>query len=286
MYSQTNKSIGRIRDLNNQLKQKAIDEGNPRKLKLRSLQTNVGLGSVRHKKFTVESPQKRKSFVVNIDDRGSATPIKFGSPLQKKLSIRLNSSSNKTQIHSANTSFFGSTRNPLRLISPLGELEEIKSTQNEESREDLFNKSRKFFKQNIIKPEVTISEHDISKKWYEYELKIGRELKLPLSSVNKGSYSPDKSTQSTTLSLSGPFNILGNLKIQKKGSASLNPLVNPAKPNLRHTMYDGGLYPLEEIKMVKPKVLKTNLLSIRQYSIPNKTTYPAKCCNCDPHDYE
>lgn len=282
MYSQTNKSIGRIRDLNNQLKQKAIDDASPKKFKLRSLQTNAGIGNFRRKKFMLESPQKRNSFAVNIDDRGSASPIKFGSPLQKKLTLRVNSTSSKprkSEIHSANTSFFGSTRNPLKLISPLGELEEIKSTQNEESREDLINKTRRIFKQNTIKQEVTISEHDISKKWYLYEQKIERDLKLPSGSVNKGSYSPDKSTQSATLSLSGPFNIYGNLKAQKKGSTSLNPLVNPVQANLRNTMYDGGLYPLEEVKIVKPKSFKTNLLSIRQYSISNKTAYPSKCCN-------
>ena len=174
------------------------------------------------------------------------------------------------------TSFFGSPRESSKYRTPLGQLDEVQSNRHENSKSDIQSIKVKITNQKATKPEVTISEYEINKKWYEYEQKQGKEKKWNSVLLNKTSYSPEKAKPQ--FSLNEHMNILGNLKVPKKPSGTLNPLITPNAVTMRNTTYDSKMFKMEELKTGRAKPTKATLLSIKQYEAPNQSILPMKCC--------
>lgn len=271
MFAYTNKSIGKVKDLNNRLKQQVIEQSskNP---KLRSLKTNVGFDSKRQQFGNSIKPQ---SMLVDIRRKdGVATPVKHQSPLQKRVSMRMNTTSRKPRkaaITSLATSFFGNIKKPLQ-YTPHNELEEIKSAAYEESTKSI---KANIMRRGTIKAEVTIPEYDLHKQWYEYEKKIGKDFKLPSSLTVKNSLNKN-STSNNYNDLSSYIGILGNLKVPKKSNGNYNPLVGGSNFGAMNSTLESRSFDIEETKTKFPKRLKTNLLSIKQIGISDKSVLSYK----------
>lgn len=269
MYYQTGKNIGKIQELNSQMKLRASNENDPKKFKLRALKTNAGLGNITRKNYLLNQPNKRKSMLVDLTTgKGKVTPQRERSPLQQTPTMRIRSSTNKprkSQVYHTQMSFFGSPKEPLKYNTPLGELAEVQS--NDESNANLSTMRGKIATQRTIKPEVTISEYDISRKWYEYEQKMFKDHKLPPGLFSKSTYSSTKGGFSFSLNDTGA--IIGNLKSPKKTSGALNPLVGSSSKKIRNITFDEKMYE-DEPKFVRPKPAKTTLISIKQYEFNRK----------------
>jgi hypothetical protein len=178
-------------------------------------------------------------------------------------------------IRTMQTSFFGSPQKPLQYRTPKAELEEIKSNANEESRDDLMA-SRKRMDRVKVKPEVTIPEFEIHKKWYEYEKKIGKETKVPSKAGLKMALSNDFLKGSDKLSFQKNVNVLGNLKIARKPTGHLNPLIKP-NTNIHNmsTSFDERSVDSQEPKpFANPRRTKTNLLRVKQYAVSQSEQPP------------
>ena len=138
-----------------------------------------------------------------------------------------------------------------------------------------------------MKPEVTISEYDISKKWYEYEKKIGSPLKLPSTMIPSKYSSPKRENYNPPVfSLSNNINILGNLKIPKKLSSVLNPLVDHKDPSFQNTSFDKRETKESLLPVSSPNRKKVSLMSIRQYDQRPHDIQEMKCCDCEVGDHE
>lgn len=272
MFAYTNKSIGKVKDLNNRLKQQVIEQ-NSKGAKLRSLKTNVGFDNKRQQ--FGNPANKPQSILVDIRRKdGVATPVKHQSPLQKRVTMRMNTTSRKPRksvITSMQTSFFGNVKKPL-FLTPNNELEEIKSAVYEESTKSI---KANLMRRGTIKAEVTIPEYDIHKKWYEYEKKIGKDFKLPSSLTAKNSFNKS-SISNDYKDLSSYIGILGNLKVSKKANGNLNPLVGNTNFDAINYTLESRSFDAEETKVKFPKMQKTNLLSIRQIGTSDKSVLSYK----------
>ena len=168
MYG-TQKSLNKIREVNDQYRSKAKEQVTSKNIKLRSLQTNAGIGAFRRKNVVSGSPEKRQSMLIAFNDtRPNATPFYTNSPLQKKMTVRINTTKKqprKSEILRFGTSLM-STNDSSKLRSPMGEFSSFKKhalAPPQESKQELSTIKEKLRTQNTIKPEVTISEYDITK---------------------------------------------------------------------------------------------------------------------------
>lgn len=180
------------------------------------------------KKFTSGSPEKRQSMRITFqDNKPNITPFKPVSPLQSKMTVRINTTSKhiprKSEIIRMGTSLMTKIGTPSMAKTPAGEMSNRASPIQFESKEELETIKETFRRQTTIKPEVTISEYDITKRWFEFEKKIGKDYKPQLNNTIYGA------GNITLLPLIDESNIVGNLKIPRKKISNANPLVHSSR---------------------------------------------------------
>lgn len=90
--------------------------------------------------------------------------------------------------------------------------------------------------------------------------KIGSNLNLKTNFVNRSHDASNRSKQYTPMGFTNDLNQFGNIKIQRKITANLNPLVS--KSLVRNTPSPINHNEYEEVRVAKPKRATTKLLSI------------------------
>ena len=205
-------------------------------------------------------------------------PAKSNSSVLRKNKVRAMTTSmkpRKSTVLTAYPSFFGSVRDPLVYKTPKGNLEEIKSTL-EESKKSIPALKKKIVKQNTIKPEVTISEFDIHKKWYDYEKNIGKEFVLPSTLMNRSAYASENVSPNQSPILKN-MKVTSHLRLLRKPTGGLNPLVNHDKSHKNSISFDSRPTKSEKVSMSPYKRTRTKLLSIKKIEIANKSISESKC---------
>ena len=286
MFSHNDRYYGKIQELNNQFRFQAKEETTPGRFKLQSLKTNIGLSSLKRKTFSVNSPEKRINISSNNQARGNNTPVSNMSPIQRKVTVRISTTKwapRKAETINKRHSFFGSTKNSPLIKAQIEDDHDDKVS--EDSMEDVttIRETTKFIGK-ATKPEVTVSEYDISKKWYEYEKKIGNDLKFTSSLGSKGNVGLNKMTMLSPLSVWEDITIQGNLKIQRKITSNLNPLVS--KSNSRTPIYSPNISDYEDRRVIQPKKVSTKMLSITSIGASNNFNPDLKWCSCHPKDID
>lgn len=75
------------------------------------------------------------------------------------------------------------------------------NNKNYKADDDLTTIKETIVHQKTIKPEVTITEYALTKKWYEYEKKIEKDTKFTAKFMNRASFAMDKTNPMMPLSL-------------------------------------------------------------------------------------
>ena len=80
------------------------------------------------------------------------------------------------------------------------------------------------------------------------------------------------------------ISIQGNLKVQRKLTSNLNPLVN--KSNIRKSAITPNANDYDDQKISNPKRVSTKMLSITSFGNNNNLNPELKCWDCHPRDIE
>ncbi|CAI2360321.1 unnamed protein product [Moneuplotes crassus] len=284
MYKYTNQSIGNVKSLNKRLRHQVTmipedapyqfgKKGSPRKIPFPSKSTKL-----------YDNTKRRKSVMgSNISRFAPPSSQNLAPPIKRKSTVRAQTIGAAERTPSAMNvinSFFGSTKSsPKYKNGSKGIHEEEKSLEMTPKRSNpKMRISKNFVKQTTIKEEVTISEYEINKKWYDYEKKTGKDFSLPSSKMIKTTQGPEAFNFSTPNGALAKLNTSINRGIN---SGSINSFRTPNKFTLPNNSFDSRVGGSESPMKNKIRRRQTKLLSLNHKDLQKIPSLSLKCCDCE-----
>ena len=171
MFPHNKKYFGKIQELNNLYRFKAREDSIQNRVKIKDLKNKFNIPSLKDKPLFLNNNEKRSNVSSSMNHaRVTITPMDVMSPLQHKGSIRMNTTRQiprKTDV-SENNFHYRDRKHSLNAQSKARQDNEARQSADESNNEN-DNHKAPIRHQISLKPEVTISEYEINKKWYDYE---------------------------------------------------------------------------------------------------------------------
>lgn len=258
MFKYTNQSMGNVKDLNQKLRQQVTMAPGDSRLQF-GRKKNSQVAPLLSQKTTIpSSSSQRKRVISSISNFQGSKSSKLSVPQSGRKSSNRSKTivtrGRKASAMNVIKNFFGSTKKALSPNFSKKNYEGIKIQEREKPKRRSLGKHN-FTKQNTIKPEVTISEYEINKKWYDYEKRKGKDYSLQSSKFANKTY-----TTSTPTGMVQKLNLSGHKGVKSGGYGHYN---SPNKYPLSGNTFDSRGGKPETPKKVPIQRIRTKLLSVR-----------------------